>query len=169
MGRVIGFKHEMVLDGAAQVLIAVGDRSAAGGIAALSRQVRQDVAVHVVVPDMDWPMDFLADRTDMVVHRAPADGTGFPEVDWPGVAALAGVPASTVALWLAGEVTPVAALRAEAIAAGVAPNRIVAQPYWRADQTRDEFDAVLSARYRDAAERGIDIQDPVTAADLELR
>ncbi|MCX6407597.1 MAG: SIP domain-containing protein [Propionibacteriales bacterium] len=166
---VIGFKHELVLDDEPRVVVAVGDRSGAGGIAALSRQLPPDVALHVVVPETGWPLEVLAARDGLTVQRARTDHLGFPVVDWSDVAATSEAPASATSVWLAGEVTPVAALRGEAIAAGVLPTGIVAQPYWRAGQTRDEFDAALSVRYRDAAARGVDIQDPVVAADLELR
>lgn len=160
---VIGFRHEVMLPSDVTTVIAVCDRSAAGAMAALSRQLPDHAALRAVIADGPLPEGWFVSSGTRELVTASADETGFPQVSWAELA-----PADSAALWLGGEVDPTRRLRAEAIAAGVPATRITAIPYWSRGRTRDEFDQVLSARYVEAAARGVDISDSTVGAELEL-
>lgn len=162
---VIGFKHEVLVDDGTETVVAAGDASAAGAVAALARRLPPRVRLYAAGPEAAWPDGLLDGRPDAELVAAPVDEHGFPAVTWARLAPHAG---SSPVLWLGGERSSVARLRSEAVDAGVDPVRITSMPYWLAGRTRDEFDAELSARYREAAARGQDLGDPLLVARIEL-
>src|SRR5690606_3318916 len=165
----IGFKHGLVPPGDVEHLVAVGDPSAAGAMAALARQVRAGIAVHLVLPRGPALPDWLAaPRASGTSTAADTGGYGFPRIGWAEITELTGAPPARTALWLGGEVRPVRELRAQALRGGLDPARITAIPHWSRGLSRDEFDRELSVRYRRAADRGVDIMDPAVAAEIEL-
>lgn len=149
--------------------MAVGDLSALGAVAALARQLPSSVQLVAAIPKAGLvSLNPVEARPDAAVLESLIDDRGFPAVDWADLAAAVKKPASTIALWLGGERTSVAPLRKQAIATGVDPVRVTAQPYWAQGLTREEFDYELSGRYREAAEQGLDIRDPLVGVELEL-
>ncbi|MGC0362536.1 NADPH-dependent ferric siderophore reductase [Rhodococcus sp. 27YEA15] len=164
----IGFRHEVVVPPSVSTVVAVGDVSAFGAVAALSRQDRDDVNVHAVLPTgSQWPEGLSMQRPQRVSTVA-AGSTGFPRGSWADISGTAAVTESDCVLWLGGELAAVAALHADAVAAGLDPSRIFTQPYWRKGRTRDEFDGEMSILYQGALAAGEDISDRVTATRIEL-
>ncbi|MCD2157273.1 siderophore-interacting protein [Rhodococcus cerastii] len=145
---VIGFKHELVLVPGVTDVVAVGDRSARPAVGSLTN---------------------LAEQVRIHSFTAPSGEHGFPDIEWVDIVDRTKAQTESTMLWIGGEKSCVARLRNQAIENGLPPSRIVALPYWSAGRTRDEFDHALYRLYQRAAADGIDISDPVVAADIELQ
>ncbi|KIM18014.1 hypothetical protein QV65_00140 [Rhodococcus erythropolis] len=145
---VIGFKHELVLVPGVTDVVAVGDRSARPAVGSLTK---------------------LAEQVRIHSFTGPSGEHGFPDIEWVDIVDRTKAQTESTMLWIGGEKSCVARLRNQAIENGLPSSRIVALPYWSAGRTRDEFDHALYRLYQRAAADGIDISDPVVAADIELQ
>lgn len=139
---LIGFKNELQVPSTHTKIVAIGDLSARPSIDSIKSNAPVGVTVSAFVEQQERPWGDIAAEAD----ASPVDTT----------------------IWIGAEVSEVARLRREALAAGFATEQILALPYWARGRTRDEFDHDLYRRYRKAAEAGRDISDPNVAADIEL-